>query len=351
MARARHHAPAPPADEDAAAQARCLQRLEAFLRPYARYRLYPRRHGAGDLGLHLPEGIEAPAIRTAPALCWIQLRHLSVAQLASTQLAATDKVQVQLPVAGLREWYLQPVPAHLLLWVESVDEFLVLDLQRYVRQRWGARILTLRSPSAAVAVPASDFLDEAAFHAMAGRCGLDAWRSALSTRAGDNLYHRLNDLEIVYAVGAARSQGADFRMVFVDWQQKPQGQVVLQQRAPGSLRWVTLRESWKHAISIDDLEDRYPYLEPRPPERNDVTEEWSFAGDRYGVVEHTFSGGQRVIGEGAADQYIEYRIPVRLNAQGRALHEWLEILGRTGVLEITTRERRMPKIRPAARSA
>lgn len=104
-----------------------------------------RRDRAGiDTGVHLfeegckttPKGADHPYWRPMASRVWFQLKGLHEATLSAEQFAESDKVAVSVGVEHLKFWFAAPEPVYLVVYVESVDVFIGLDVRELVQDRW-----------------------------------------------------------------------------------------------------------------------------------------------------------------------------------------------------------------------
>jgi hypothetical protein len=108
---------------------------------YGEFVLYERDRAARDIGLHftrpLPSGDEAVTV----ALRWFQLKGISSRKLGAPAAQEADAVKLALEVKHLTFWYMLPDPTYVAVYVQALRGFLVIDIQRYVEEKWGAAIL------------------------------------------------------------------------------------------------------------------------------------------------------------------------------------------------------------------
>ncbi|MFI5710573.1 hypothetical protein [Kribbella sp. NPDC051620] len=160
---------------------------------------YHRDRGAIDLGIRLkrPGTYEVSQTRV-----WFQLKGLHDATHDATKF--NDKgAYADVEIAHLREWYEAPEVVYLAVWVESVGEFVALDVRDLVESRWGVDVRwdEVGQPgqkSIRVWIPPSCLIDDPFLD------GLDrhaSMRIDTTTWRGQYLGHRLdplrNELEVV----------------------------------------------------------------------------------------------------------------------------------------------------------
>ncbi|SRR6266567_1013404 len=117
------------------------QRFRLFAGQFGEFIAYERDRGAKDIGLHLTRRLRSGEERVSAGLCWFQLKGITKKKFSPEQFDVESVIKLSLKVSHLRYWYLQPMPTYLALFVECADVFLVLNLQKYVEDTWGAQDL------------------------------------------------------------------------------------------------------------------------------------------------------------------------------------------------------------------
>jgi hypothetical protein len=107
-----------------------------------------RRDRAGiDTGLHLfarekkttPKGDERPYWRPMASRVWFQLKGVHRSTMSAEEFANADHVCVSVGVEHLKYWFAAPEPVYLVVYVESVERFIGIDIRELVEQRWRER--------------------------------------------------------------------------------------------------------------------------------------------------------------------------------------------------------------------
>jgi hypothetical protein len=131
-----------------------------------------RRDRAGfDTGLHLfarenkttPKGDERPYWRPMVSRVWFQLKGVHRSTMSAEEFANADYVSVSVGVEHLKYWFAAPEPVYLVVYVESVDRFIGIDVRELVEQRWRERFYPAMrehdTDTIAVHVPTDALLD------------------------------------------------------------------------------------------------------------------------------------------------------------------------------------------------
>ena len=300
---------------------------------------YERDRGVRDIGIHLTTKLKDGNERITTALLWFQLKGIMATTLTSAQFNSTDTVAVRLAVGHLRYWYLQPVPTYLVVYVECADEFLVLNVSKYVASTWGKTILSLDQKTATVRIPKDSILDDQAFRLIAQPHDIEEWKKALGEE-NNQLGVCYRDYNLIWNIGSADARGVTHIIEYWDWQTKTRGQLYIAEIDDRGNRSV-LREHWQYRMSIDDLGDAYPYLEFY------AIEDDNFWGDDEFEVPPVFlPNGDVVHGANAAGEYFHYEIGIRLNEVGCEMLEWIRFLSDIGLIEIHEKAQELMSVAP-----
>ncbi|HXK26937.1 MAG TPA: DUF4365 domain-containing protein [Candidatus Binatia bacterium] len=311
-----------------------MEKFRAFAAKFGEFVAYERDRGARDLGLHLTHKLSSGKERLSSALCWFQMKGIMAASFSKKAFEKGDEVKLSLDVGHLRYWFLQPIPTYLVVYIESVDTFLIQNIQDYVAKTWGKAILTLDQKTTTVSISKNSVLDEQAFNLLLTKSDIKEWVRALET---DEESARLcrRDYDLIWHFGTAVDRKVKHRVDYWNWQSKTRDQFFIQEKPiEGEGDWETLREHWQLQSGASDLEDTYPYLEFFALE--DVDEE-NFWGEEEAEDSPilTISNGDVVVGVNCANEYFEFVLGARLNELGQQLFESVSTLEKVGLIEIT----------------
>lgn len=125
---------------------RYMGRFEALLSELGLVVRYQRDRAGIDTGLHL-FGTEAalPISRNSSgpywyplaSRVWFQLKGKHSSTLNAQDFATASSVPVPVEVDHLKYWFAAPEPVYLVVYVESVDIFIGVDVRELVDRRWG----------------------------------------------------------------------------------------------------------------------------------------------------------------------------------------------------------------------
>lgn len=308
-----------------------LNKFRNFASNFGEFVQYERDRGARDIGIHLTRKLSSGKENLSTTFCWFQLKGIMASTLPKDAYVNESEIGISLKVEHLRYWYLQPMPTYLVLYIESGDEFLVLNLKDFVEKTWGNDILTLDQITTTIKIPKSSVLDEQAFQLILRKGDVAQWKSILNTSSKQALTC-IRDFNLICKIGEAKDHEFEQKVEVIDWQSKLRGEIYFYERQIDSDDdWIKVRGHWQYMLSIDDLEDEYPYLtfEPNFEDEDDLS--WDDAGT---YVEFILKNGDLIHGEDCVGEYIKYELMFRLNSLGYQMYEWIQILERIGLIEI-----------------
>lgn len=331
---------------------RCYtQRFRQLCAEFGQFVQYEKDLAARDIGVHLTEKSEDGSETVTTSLCWFQLKGMQKTS-RSNPSADDDAASLRLAVAHLRFWYLQPHPTYLALYLERFDRFLVLNLQAYVAENWGTRILEEERKSVTVKVPMQSILDAQAFAIIRRNGSAEAWQKLLDT---DEATARIGvrDFNLIWRVSNAPS-GTKHRIRYWRWLSKLRAQLWIEESEQNG--WIELREHWEIGLSPSTLPQRYPYFEfyrlplagydaslidDNEPE-DDADDDWSE------LSEDTFfvPGVGLIAGDNKMGELVEFEVGVRLNELGTQLVQHIQVLLKAGMLHLKPEQSEWISIAP-----
>lgn len=124
---------------------RYMPRFETLLSESGVVVEYRRDRVGIDTGLHLfareekptRQGGERPYWRALAGRVWFQLKGVHAATMSADEFHAAKRVTVKVGVEHLRFWFAAPEPVYLIVYVESVDAFVGVDVRELVEREWG----------------------------------------------------------------------------------------------------------------------------------------------------------------------------------------------------------------------
>ncbi len=316
-----------------------MEKFRLMASQFGEFVNYEHDRGARDIGMHLTQKLTSGKERVSTALIWFQMKGKMKNTLPLSEYDKSSVVKISLDVNHLRYWYLQAMPTYLVLYVESADEFLVLNISNYVRDKWGRDILTLNQSTATIDIPKESKLDYQAFRLILLENDLNEWKKALGSD-NKNIGVCYRDYDLIWHIGTADERGVTHEMEFWDWLSKMRGELFIYE-STGSDR-KTLRHHLQYRMDIDQLEEVYPYIEFFSL-REAEEEVWD--DDEYAPIK-VLENGDVINGVNAANEYVAYDIGMKLNMVGKEMFEWVKFLGEVNLIEITPGKEEFISIAP-----
>lgn len=298
---------------------------------------YERDRAATDLGLQFTRRQQTGTETISPTIVWFQLKGIHTDTLPAEQYEKTRCAKLRLEVSHLRYWLLQPVQTYLVVYIEAVDEFLVLNAKRYVSEQWGPSILLESAKTKEVVIQASSRLDSTAFHQMREAGDIRLWKENWGgdvREAGIGIRHA----NLIARLATASDRGVDIRLRVTDWQSKTRGEVAVQERTKGADKWVDVYEIWASMLSMGNLHRLMPYVElhgsggPKDEDSEDEDEAWWQDDDEADPTEVRLPNGTTLTGHGLIDEVIYYEVGVTLNDLGLRLYRTIAAMAACGAL-------------------
>ena len=337
-------------------------KTDAFERRYtAKFRLlasnfgefvfYERDRGARDIGLHLTRKRVSGSEEVSTTLCWFQLKGLMSSTFSKRVFEEADVIKLRLEVSHLKYWFLQPMPTYLVVYIESVDTFLVLNIQEYVDNKWGKSILNLSQKTKTVEVPKESVLDEQAFSIILRKGDINQWIKVLEITS-DQASLCLRDYQLIFRIGTSVKRGFEQRLRFLDWLTKMRSEMYFEERKKGSTdKWTIIREHWQSKRFSDELEDMFPYLcfFPISPTTRLTTEEEIEDWDEDGYYPEnrlTLKNGETLCGTMFGFEFVQYVLGYKPNQLGLQMFEWVKMMIKAGLLEVNSKEPSVISVAP-----
>lgn len=149
---------------------RYMPRFEALLSESGVIVGYRRDRAGIDTGLHLfargekttKKGDERPYWRPLASRVWFQLKGLHTSTMSADEFDNAEHVAVTVGVEHLKFWFAAPEPVYLVVYVESVDTFIGIDVRELVEREWRQTFYASmrdRTGEIAVHVPTAAVMD------------------------------------------------------------------------------------------------------------------------------------------------------------------------------------------------
>lgn len=317
-----------------------MEKFRQFASKYGEFISYERDRGARDIGLHFTKPLESGNERLTSSLCWFQMKGIMSETLTSLEYDSLTKVKISLDVVHLKHWFLQPNPTYLVVYVESKDIFLIINIQQYIQDNWGKDIILDTQKTRTIEIEKKDILDEDAFNIIIKDGDFEEWKKALD-KDDDTIYMCLRDYKLIWKIQAALNRESEIRLEYWNWQSKTRGQLYIREFRDGKEK--LLREHWQYLHSIQDLEESYPYIEFYKLENEDDDE---YSEDYDFHPEWLLANGEVIQGSDCSGEYYLYEAGIRLNEYGLQLFSYIEVLKLAGIIEIDEQSEEVISIAP-----
>src|ERR1700734_573987 len=109
---------------------RYKEKFRAFAAQFGHFVTYERDIAKRDIGLHLKEPLPSGEAKLTSCLCWFQLKGIMAETFPEDKAKNAGAFKYRMKLEDLKFWFLQPMPTYLALYVESIDKFFILNLQK-----------------------------------------------------------------------------------------------------------------------------------------------------------------------------------------------------------------------------
>ncbi|PPH29791.1 DUF4365 domain-containing protein [Rathayibacter sp. AY1F9] len=193
---------------------RYMPKFEALLSQSCVIVGYRDRAGI-DTGLHLfargvkttKGGDERQYWRALASRVWFQLKGVHASTMSADAFNSTERIAVAVGVEHLKFWFAAPEPVYLVVYVESVDIFIGIDVRELVEREWQQTFYASmrdRTGDVAVHVPTTAFMD---LDRVAAQVDHRSMRIDGPAFRGRPLGHRIDPLRSVLARPSAQAWG------------------------------------------------------------------------------------------------------------------------------------------------
>lgn len=156
-----------------------MAKFRALSASFGEFVEYERDRAGRDIGLHFVSRTSDGGEIVDPSLVWFQMKGIQATSFSSDDFNVCENLAIPLKIKHLQFWYIAPDTTYLVLYIEAVDKFFVLNIQSYIQDRYGDSILTLSQDTLTVHVSKDSVLDEQSFYLIEQRCSVAAWRSRI----------------------------------------------------------------------------------------------------------------------------------------------------------------------------
>ena len=237
---------------------RYMAKFRHFAAGYGTFVEYASDRAGRDIGLHFTQLTAGGGRIVTPALVWFQMKGISAGKLSKEAFNVAEAVTLSLQTNHLRFWYVAPEPTYLVVYVESVDQFLVINIKDWVSEQLGEKILTTAQQSYSVSIDKKNLLDDHAFRVMLGKNLVSVARQRLGATDDAEARRFLAASEVVKWMDACRQKNASTRIAVKIWITKTRTEVVFLTQAAGDDEWTPVRIHWQ--FMMRPLAEAFPFL-------------------------------------------------------------------------------------------
>ena len=307
---------------------------------------YERDRAGRDIGLHFVSQKSDGGEIVDPSLVWFQIKGLQTKTLSVEEFETLEHLSVRLDIQHLRFWYIAPEPTYLALYIESKDTFFVLNIQKYIGDKFGDEILTLRQKSLTVHMSKESVLDAQAFFLIKRDRSIVSWESRIAE--GSEFAHVFfRDAELILRVYSATERSVAIQLILTKYGSKMRSEAhFLEVSVNDNGKPELIREHWEYMMP-DDLSETFPYLEFEPWDGSDYDEDTLFFDnvDESEWPPLELPNGKQVIGDGVFEMG-EYKMSVTLNDVGMAWVQTLHVMEKAGFVELGNLQPTMVSVAP-----
>lgn len=277
---------------------------------------YEKDRAARDIGVHFTKKSKSENEYLSNSLVWFQLKGLTNGKLTTDKYNKMNNVDISLKVDQLKYWYIQSTITYLIVYIECGNQFLFLNIKKYLNTNYGNKILSMNQKYLTISIPKKNIFDEEVIDLMIREGDINLLISAFAINREEAKFG-LRDYDIIYRIGTATKRNVEIRMYIRDWQTKTRNEIYFQEKSQED-DWVSVHQHWQFLLLSEEIEGEFPYLEFKNYSEDD------FYFDDEPIIE--LSNGERIIGEEHGSELIEYYLSVSLNEIGEKLFNLIEIM-------------------------
>ncbi len=311
------------------------QKFRVLASQFGEFVGYERDRAARDIGLHCTRQSKFGNELVTSTLVWFQLKGLRKSTLSEAEVEKKDRISISLQTNHLRFWYCQLTPTYLVVYLESIDKFCILNIKQYLDETVGDGILKERAVSKTISFPVSGHaLNEQAFHNILQAGDIEFWKQKYSE---SNLAATtiVRDLHVIKAVGTSKGRGKEQRITYKPWISKLRTEVKFEEREPGK-EWTDYHRHWH--LAMGDIESAFPYLKFSSYNSDDCDDD----ADHQLIL----ASGEEIPGSNCSNEFDIFYLSATLNELGILWLERIEDLEKAGILEVDLDEHQWVTVLP-----
>ena len=291
---------------------------------------YERDRAGRDIGLHfVSQKVDGGEI-VEPSLVWFQMKGVQANSFSTEDFDSSEDLSIVLDVPHLRFWYIAPEPTYLVLYIESVNRFFVLNIQKYIRENFGDGILNIDQKTLTVHVRKDSELDSQAFYLIKQQRSIEAWKGRIA-EGNDFAHVFFRDAELIRRIDTAENRNVSIKLLLRKYGSKTRSEAYfIEASDEDNDEQETIRSHWQYMMP-EDLSIPFPYLEFNPD--NDDDEFYWDEDEDYEWPPLELPNGKFVYPDGVFE-IVEYKMIVSLNEIGKAWAQTLSVMEDAGFIEL-----------------
>ena len=298
---------------------------------------YQRDRAGRDIGLHFVSERADGGETVDPSLVWFQMKGIQATSFSENDFNICRDLAIVLQVEHLCFWYIAPDPTFLVVYVEAVEEFFILNVQKYIQDRFADRIFELEQKTLTIHVTKDSILDDHTFQLIKTQCSLSLWRSRIAEgETWGNVFFR--DAEVVGRLETARQRNVSMYCVLRKYGSKMRSEAYFIERSgEKNEAEEVIREHWQYMMG-DDISRIFPYIQFDPLEEEEYDDECEWPP-------LVLPNGKEVVPCGVFE-LVEYKMLVSLNDIGEAWAQTLDVMESAGFIELNAVDGTMVSVAP-----
>lgn len=310
-----------------------MAKFRAFAAEFGEFAEYERDRAGRDIGLHfVSQKIDGGEIVT-PSLVWFQMKGVQAGTLSEEEFADCEHLSISLKLVHLRFWYIAPEPTYLALYIEALDKFFVLNIQKYIADNYGDDILTLDQKTLTIYVSKKSELDAQAFYLIKQRRSVEAWRDRI---AEGEKYAEIffRDAAMIRRLSTAVDRNVTINFILRKYGSKLRSEAYFVEEVGDSDKEPeVIHVHWQYMMP-EDLSRSFPYLEFNPfGEEDELENAWWDFDENGDWPPLELPNGKEVLPDGVFE-IVEYKMSVTLNDIGQAWEQTLCVMETAGFIEL-----------------
>jgi hypothetical protein len=308
-----------------------VNKFRALASPYGIFLEYEKDRAAIDIGIHFTQSKKDGTKIVTPSIGWFQLKGIMASTLSAADFNQLTDIPISIPISHLRFWYYLPYPVYLAVYLEALDQFVVINAQRWIREHFQQKILSAVAQTTTIRIPKANKLGAHVFRIMTEIGQRSPVEKALEDADGARVF--LRDDQIIKRLATAAERNAEMRVTVIKYGSKTRTEVYFEERTSAEDEWVTVRSHWH--FMMGNLSGAFPYLDFEAFNEDNNIGTWQnhhfepsdqFSWEYEGGLDCDevliMDDGCVIAGEGQFER-MEYELRPSLNDLGK---EWASIL-------------------------